>query len=57
MGTTATPVALEWIAPTDRTDGRERRLFVVDRQGILSHGFHNVATHAQLEQAIADVLA
>jgi hypothetical protein len=51
------PAALEWIAPTDRTDGREPWVFVIDRDGIISHRFDNVATEAELQQAIRDVLS
>jgi hypothetical protein len=49
--------ALEWIAPTDRTNGGEPWVFVIDRHGIISHRFDNVATDAELQQSIRDVLS
>ena len=48
--------AAEWIQPAG-TGGREPWTFVVGADGIITHRFDNVATDAELEGAIQEVLA
>lgn len=50
------PAAREWIAPTPDTDGFEPWVFVVDRNGTITHRFDNVATDAELLAAVEDTL-
>lgn len=47
--------AAEWIYPPGTKDPREPWVFVVGRDGRISHRFDNVATDAELEQAVGDV--
>ena len=51
------PAAKEWISPPGVTDAREPWVFVVGRDGRITHRFDNVATDAELEAAVRDVLA
>ncbi len=48
--------AAEWIYPPGTEDAREPWVFVVGRDGRISHRFDNVATDAELEQAAAEVI-
>jgi peroxiredoxin len=50
------PAAAEWIAPTPETDGREPWVFVIDHNGIIVQRFDNVASDAELEEAVENVL-
>ena len=45
----------EWIYPPGTTDAREPWVFVVGRDGRVTQRFDNVATDAELEQAVSDV--
>ena len=47
--------AAEWIYPPGTKDPREPWVFGVGRDGRISHRFDNVATDAELEQAVGDV--
>ena len=47
--------AAEWIYPPGTKDPREPWVFVVGRDGRISRRFDNVATDAELEQAVVDV--
>lgn len=47
--------AAEWIYPAGTEDAREPWVFVVGRDGRITHRFDNVATDAELAQAVADV--
>lgn len=49
--------AKEWISPPGVTDAREPWVFVVGRDGRITHRFDNVATDAELEAGVRDVLA
>lgn len=51
------PAAKEWISPPGVTDAREPWVFVVGRDGRVTHRFDNVATDAELEAAVQDLLA
>lgn len=46
--------AAEWISPPGTRDAREPWVFVVGRDGRITHRFDNVATDAELEQAVGD---
>lgn len=50
------PAAKEWISPPGVTDAREPWVFVVGRDGRITHRFDNVATDAELKAAVGDVL-
>lgn len=50
------PAAVEWIAPTPETAGREPWVFVVDADGVIVERFDNVASDAELEAAVDRVL-
>lgn len=50
------PAASEWIAPTSQAEGREPWVFVVDRHGVITQRFDNVATDAELLAAVEAVL-
>lgn len=54
---TVNPAAREWIAPTPDTDGAEPWVFVIDRQGTITHRFDNVATDAEMLAAVEETLA
>jgi len=47
--------AAEWIYPPGTKDPREPWVFVVGGDGRITHRFDNVATDAELEQAVSDV--
>lgn len=47
--------AAEWIYPPGTKDPREPWVFVIGRDGRITHRFDNVATDAELEQATAEV--
>lgn len=47
--------AAEWIYPPGTKDPREPWVFVIGRDGRITHRFDNVATDAELEQAVGDV--
>jgi hypothetical protein len=49
--------AAEWIYPTRTEDATEPWVFVVGRDGRITHRFDNVATEAELRAAIAEVTA
>jgi hypothetical protein len=49
--------AAEWIYPTRTEDAKEPWVFVVGRDGRITHRFDNVATEAELRAAIAEVTA
>jgi hypothetical protein len=48
--------AKEWIFPPGTEDAREPWVFVVNRDGVITHRFDNVASEAELEEAIGEVL-
>lgn len=50
------PWVNDWIIPRDGGDGREPWVFVVDRDGIITHRFDNLANDDELEAAAQDVL-
>lgn len=50
------PAAAEWIFPPGAEDAREPWVFVVGRDGTIVERFDNVATDAELEQAVERVL-
>lgn len=47
--------AAEWIYPPGTKDPREPWVFVIGRDGRIAHRFDNVATDAELQQAVDDV--
>ncbi|MGH9152450.1 MAG: hypothetical protein ACRD03_08655 [Acidimicrobiales bacterium] len=47
--------AAEWISPPGAEEAREPWVFVVGRDGRITHRFDNVASDAELEQAVAEV--
>jgi len=47
--------AAEWIFPSGAEDAREPWVFVVGRDGRITHRFDNVATDDELAQAVAEV--
>jgi hypothetical protein len=50
------PAAVEWIAPTPEADGGEPWVFVIDADGIIVDRFDNVASDAELLNAVESVL-
>lgn len=50
------PWVKDWIVPRDGGDGREPWVFVIDRSGIITHRFDNLASDADLEGAAQDVM-
>ena len=50
------PWVNDWIIPRDGGDGREPWVFVVGRDGIITHRFDNLANDDELEAAAKDVL-
>lgn len=49
--------AAEWIYPTEKEEAHEPWVFVVGRDGVITHRFDNVATEPELNRAIAEVVA
>lgn len=49
------PAAAEWIL-REGAEGNEPWVFVIDRNGIITHRFDNVANEQQIEAAVTDVL-
>ena len=49
---TVNAAAREWVAPTPDTDGAEPWVFVVNADGIITRRFDNVATDAELLDAV-----
>lgn len=47
--------AAEWIFPPGTEDAREPWVFVIDRSGRIAHRFDNVASDAEMEQAVLEV--
>lgn len=45
--------AAEWIYPTRTEDATEPWVFVIDKSGVITHRFDNIATDAELEGAVA----
>ncbi len=48
--------AKEWIFPPGTEDAREPWVFVINRAGVITHRFDNVAGEAELDQAVEEVL-
>ena len=51
------PAALEWIAPKDQSEGAEPWVFLVDEDGIIVNRWDNVASVAELEEGLAELLS
>lgn len=49
--------AAEWILPKDGTEGKEPWVFLVGADGVVTHRFDNVVSDAELEAAVAEVVA
>lgn len=50
------PWVKDWIVPRDGGDGREPWVFVIDRSGIITQRFDNLASDADLEAAAQDAM-
>lgn len=51
------PWVNDWIVPRDGTDGREPWVFVINRDGIITHRFDNLVNDAELDTAAQQVAA